>query len=264
MNDRFEKTFARCASEKRPAFIAYVCAGDPNYAISLDICRELLRNGTDILELGVPFSDPVADGPVNQRAALRALNNGMTHAKAFELARELRKEFDQPIVFYTYYNMIHALGVDAYCRTAQASGVSGILALDCPPEEAGELLAECKRHELSTIFIVAPTTPDARISLIASHASGFIYYVSRLGVTGTRDTLSDGLSEGVARIKAHTALPVAVGFGVSKPEHVVEIGNAAEGVIVGSALVKVIENNLNDPSSIPAKMREQLKFLLGK
>lgn len=263
MKQRFDTTFARCRAEERAAFIAYVCAGDPDFTVSLELCRELLRGGVDILELGVPFSDPVADGPVNQHAAQRALNAGMTHARCFDLVRELRKEFDQPIVFYTYYNLIHTLGCEAYCHKLKEADVDGILALDCPPEEYAELYAASQAEDLQNIFIIAPTTPDTRIAAIVEKASGFIYYVSRLGVTGARDTLSDGLEDAVARIRKYTTLPVAVGFGVSKPEHVQAIGKLAEGVIVGSALVKVIEENLETPKVIPQRVGEKLRYLLS-
>lgn len=263
MTDRLAETFEHCRSKQRAAFIAYVCAGDPDYETSLKVCRALLEGGTDILELGVPFSDPVADGPVNQHAAQRALEGGMKHTKVFELVRALRKEFDQPIILYTYYNMIHSMGVQNYCSTIGEAGVDGILALDCPPEESAELVAASQSEGLKNIFIVAPTTPDERLEIIGRDASGFIYYVSQMGVTGARDALSADLAEAVARIREKIDLPVAVGFGISKPEHVQEVGSLADGVVVGSALVKVIEDHQETPEQIPAKMAERLSYLLG-
>lgn len=263
MTDRIASAFSSARQAQRPAFIAYVCAGDPDYDTSLALCRELLRGGTDILELGVPFSDPVADGPVNQHAAQRALEAGMRREDLFRLVRELRAEFDQPIVLYTYYNLIHTMGEEVYCSAVREAGVDGLLVLDCPPEEGDTLVKASRANALKNIFIVAPTTPDARLSTITAQADGFIYYVSRLGVTGARDSLSDGLADSVSRIRAHTDLPIAVGFGISRPEHVREVGGYADGVVVGSALVKVIEENLEDAGSIPAKVRTRLDYLLG-
>lgn len=264
MSDRLDTTFARCREAGRTAFIAYLCAGDPDKTTSLALCRALLEGGVDVLELGVPFSDPLADGPVNQLAAQRALENGMTQAHTLDLVRKLREDFDQPIIFYTYYNLIHHLGCAAYAKALSEAGVDGVLALDCPPEEADELVAACRAEDLANIFIVAPTTPEERLPRIVKNASGFLYYVSRLGVTGARDDLASDLCSAVKRIQAHTELPIAVGFGISKPEHVREIGALADGVVVGSALVKIIEENLDQPAELPRLMRERLAYLLGE
>jgi tryptophan synthase alpha chain len=243
---RIAHAFARARDQNRAVFVAYLCAGDPDFDTGLDACRALLRSGVDILELGVPFSDPLADGPTNQLAAQRALESGMTTARVFEFVRRLRAEFpDAPIVFYTYYNLVFANGVDAYVRTAKAAGVDGLLTLDLPPEEAGEVLAACRTHGLDTVFIVAPTTPDARLPKIAAATTGFLYYVSREGVTGARDQLAGGIPEAVARIKRHTALPVVVGFGVSRRAHVADVAAYADGAVVGSALVNVIRQHLD-------------------
>jgi len=212
---RLSQAFARARAENRAAFIAYLCAGDPDFDTSLAACRALLDNGVDVLELGVPFSDPLADGITNQLAAQRALENGMTAARVFELVRRLRETSDAPIIFYTYYNLVFSNGVEAYVRAAKEAGVDGLLTLDLPPEEAGEVTAACRTHGLDTVFIVAPTTPEARIPLIAAAATGFIYYVSREGVTGMRDQVAANIPEAIARIRRHTTLPVAVGFGIS-------------------------------------------------
>lgn len=249
--DRIANAFARARAENRAAFVAYLCAGDPDFATSLDVCRAVLRNGVDVLELGVPFSDPLADGQTNQLAAQRALESGMTMAKVNELVRTLRVEFPEtPLVFYTYYNLVFANGTDAYVRDAKAAGLDGMLVLDLPPEESADVAAACAREGLKSVFIVAPTTPPERLARITAATTGFIYYVSREGVTGVRDAVAGGIPEAVAAIKKHTALPVVVGFGIGKREHVAEVARHADGVVVGSALVNVIRDNLADRAAI--------------
>lgn len=247
---RLAKAFARCRAQNRAAFVAYLCAGDPDFDTSLAACQALLASGVDVLELGVPFSDPLADGLTNQLAAQRALEGGMTAARVFELVKKIRETSDTPIIFYTYYNLVFANGVDAYVRAAQAAGVDGILTLDLPPEEAGEVAAACKTHGVETVFIVAPTTPDGRLPIIAAATTGFIYYVSREGVTGVRDQVATNIPEAVARIRRHTSLPVAVGFGISTREQVAQVAAQADGVVVGSALVNIIRENLGDRRKI--------------
>ena len=253
--DRIASAFARARSENRAAFVAYLCAGDPDFATSLEACRALLRNGVDILELGVPFSDPLADGLTNQLAAQRALEGGMTMARVNELVRALRAEFPSvPLVFYTYYNLVFSNGTDAYVREAKAAGLDGMLVLDLPPEESADVAAACAREGLKSVFIVAPTTPPERLPAITAAATGFIYYVSREGVTGVRDAVAGGIPEAVAAIKRHTALPVVVGFGIGRREHVAEVARHADGVVVGSALVNVIRDHLADRRAIAAAM----------
>ncbi|MDI1249506.1 MAG: tryptophan synthase subunit alpha, partial [Lacunisphaera sp.] len=188
--DRISQAFARAGREKRAAFVAYLCAGDPDFNTSLAACRAVLEAGADVLELGVPFSDPLADGLTNQLAAQRALDGGMTAARVLELVRQVREFSQVPVVFYTYYNLVFSNGVEAYVRAAKAAGVDGMLTLDLPPEEAGEVLAACLKHDLKTVFIVAPTTPAERLPRIGAAATGFIYYVSREGVTGVRDQVA--------------------------------------------------------------------------
>ncbi len=249
--DRIESAFAKTRSEKRAAFVAYLCAGDPDLATSLAACRTLLKNGVDVLELGVPFSDPLADGLTNQLAAQRALEGGMNGTKVFELVRALRTEFPQiPFVFYTYYNLVFAPGVDTYVAQAKAAGVDALLTLDLPPEEASGYLESCRRHGVKTVFIVAPTTPPARLPIIARAATGFIYYVSREGVTGERSQVANNIPAAVAAIKTHTPLPVVVGFGISTRQHVSQIAADADGVVVGSALVNCISGNLGNSDKI--------------
>lgn len=253
--DRISPAFARASREKRAAFVAYLCAGDPDFNTSLAACRAVLEAGADVLELGVPFSDPLADGLTNQLAAQRALEGGMTAARVFELVEKVREFSQVPIIFYTYYNLVFAHGVEAYVRAAKAAGVDGMLTLDLPPEEAGEVLAACQQHGLKTVFIVAPTTPAGRLPRIGAAATGFIYYVSREGVTGVRDQVAANIPEAVARIREHTTLPVAVGFGISTAEQVRQVARAADGVVVGSALVNVIRENLDNRAGLPARLR---------
>lgn len=253
--DRIAQTFARTRREKRAAFVAYLCAGDPDFDTSLAACRAVLDAGADVLELGVPFSDPLADGLTNQLAAQRALDGGMTAARVFELVRRLREKSHAPIIFYTYYNLVFSNGVENYVRAAKEAGVDGMLTLDLPPEEANEMLAACAKHDMKTVFIVAPTTPAARLARIGAVATGFIYYVSREGVTGVRDQVAANIPEAVARIRQHTALPVAVGFGISTREQVRQVARAADGVVVGSALVNVIKDNLDNRAGLPARLR---------
>lgn len=247
---RIQNAFARARAENRAVFVAYVCAGDPDFETSIDVCRALLANGVDVLELGVPFSDPLADGLTNQLAAQRALESGMTASRVFELVRRIREFSEAPVVFYTYYNLVFAGGVDAYVRAAKAAGVDGILTLDLPPEEAGEVSAACRTHGVETVFIIAPTTPDERIATIAQATTGFLYYVSREGVTGVRDQVAGNIPDAIARIRAHTQLPMVVGFGIGTRVQVAQVAAHADGVVVGSALVNCVRDNLANPAGI--------------
>ena len=258
---RIQDAFSRARAQNRAAFVAYLCAGDPNFETSLAACLAVAGAGTDVLELGVPFSDPLADGLTNQLAAQRALESGMTATRVFELVRRIRERTEVPIVFYTYYNLVFSNGVDAYVAAAKAAGVDGLLILDLPPEESGEASAACAKHRVDTVCIVAPTTPDSRLPKIAAAATGFIYYVSREGVTGVRDKLAVGIPEAVARIRAHTALPVAVGFGISTRQQVSEVAAAADGVVVGSALVNLIRDGLSEPAGIAPALAARVSEL---
>lgn len=257
-DSRIADVFARAQAENRAAFVAYLCAGDPDLETSVEACRALINAGIDILELGVPFSDPLADGLTNQLAAQRALESGMTGDKVLELVCRLREFSDVPIVFYTYYNLVFAKGSEAYAEAAKAAGVDGLLTLDLPPEESEAHLAACEKHGLKTVYIVAPTTPDARLDLICRATTGFVYYVSRAGVTGEQASMSEGIRERVEKIKQHTKLPVVVGFGISSADHVRTVAQAAEGVVVGSAIVNCIANNPSDPATIVTSI--QAKF----
>jgi tryptophan synthase alpha chain len=260
---RIASAFARAQSHHRAAFVAYLCAGDPDFGTSLAACRALIAAGTDILELGVPFSDPLADGLTNQLAAQRALEGGMTAERVFDLVAKIREESEVPIVFYTYYNLVFSNGVDAYMASAQRAGVDGILTLDLPPEEAAEASEAARKHALDTVCIVAPTTPDSRMERIARAATGFIYYVSREGVTGVRDELAAGIGGAVARIRQHTALPIAVGFGISTRAQVSQVAALSDGVVVGSALVNLIQENLAARERIPAALAARAADLVA-
>jgi tryptophan synthase alpha chain len=262
--ERLAKTFAQCRAEGRPAFVSYVCAGDPDVPTSKAILLSLAEAGADILEVGVPFSDPLADGLTNQLAAQRALEAGMTYAQLLEIIRQTRAGTDKPIILYCYYNLLYSFGIETYCRQVKEAGGDGLLVLDCPPEEAGELISACQKHGLANIFIIAPTTPPARMALIARHASGFIYYVSREGVTGERAELASNLSAAVKEIKKHTNLPVCVGFGISTAAHVQAVGRIADGVVVGSALVNVVAAHHQNRSAAAAAVGQKVRELLAK
>lgn len=260
--NRIEQAFSAAKAANRAAFVSYVCAGDPDFETSLAVCRTLVENGTDILELGVPFSDPLADGLTNQLAAERALKSGMTQDMVFELVRRIREFSEVPIVFYTYYNLVYANGVAGFADKAAAAGVDGVLTLDLPPEEAAELESACKATGLKTVYIVAPTSPEARIRKICAHATGFIYYVSAEGVTGERDSVASDLEQKLQVIRRYATTPVVVGFGISKPGHVRTVARVADGVVVGSALVNCIAANLGDPQAIRESLSARLRSLV--
>lgn len=261
---RIERAFQNAQSQGRSAFVSYVCAGDPNPATSLQVCRALLRSGVDILEIGVPFSDPLADGLTNQLAAQRALEAGTTREDVFDLVRKIREEDGQtPIVFYTYYNLMFSGGLEAYVAEAKEAGVDGLLVLDLPPEEAGDYVEACRKIEMKTVFLLAPTTPEERVEYIAQNATGFIYYVSRTGVTGVREDLASDLQEMVGMIKRHSDNPLVVGFGIQKPDQVNAVARLADGVVVGSAIVNTIKENLDDEGKMLERIESLVTSLVG-
>jgi tryptophan synthase alpha chain len=247
MPNRIDTTFAKLQEDGNAAFIAYICAGDPSLEKTAAILQALDAAGVDIIELGIPFSDPLADGPVIQCAAQRALDAGSTTKDVLNLIADFRKNSEVPIVLFTYLNPVYTYGFDRFHHDAAKAGADGILVLDLPPHElkANQELAESA--ELKHIRLIAPTTPPHRIPEITDTSQGFIYYVSREGVTGERASLSDGIQEQVAGIKQHTRLPVAVGFGISTPEQAATVARAADAVVVGSAIVKTISQHLDDP-----------------
>ncbi len=246
MSNRIDSTFARLRQNNQKAFVAYVAAGDPNFEACLDVIKSLADAGADIIELGLPFSDPLADGIVNQMAADRAIKAGMTTHRAIELIRRFRETHETPIVLFTYLNPIFTYGFEAFHHDAAAAGADGILLLDLPPEEAALNQELMVGAGLKHIRLIAPTTPPARLELLAKSAEGFIYALSRTGVTGAHGAPSANIAELVASIKQHTDVPVCVGFGISTPEQAAMVASAADGVIVGSAIIKQVELNLTN------------------
>jgi tryptophan synthase alpha chain len=259
--NRIDQRFAVLKEAGKPAFVAYVCAGDPDMERSLEILFALERAGADILELGVPFSDPMADGIVNQMAAHRALEAGANTHKVLDLIRRFRQRSETPIVLFTYLNPIYTYGFAQFHEDAAAAGADGVLLLDLPPDEAILNRELTESGTLRHIRLIAPTTPAERVPKLAAAAEGFIYYVSREGVTGTQTALAEGIAENVAAIKAHTNVPVAVGFGISTPEQAAEVGRASDGVVVGSAIVRVIEQH-GSSSEVAAAVEAFVKPLV--
>ncbi len=223
-----------------PGLVTYVTAGDPDLPRTEGILRALDRAGADVLEVGVPFSDPLADGPVIQRATERALASGTSLVRVLEMVRRSRNDLRAPIVLFSYANPILRLGVERFADLARDAGVDGVLVLDLPIEEADQFRALVASRGIDTILLLSPTTTDDRLRQAGSLGSGFLYAISRLGVTGARDAIADGAEEMVRRIRAVSSLPIALGFGISKPEHVREVGQWADAAVVGSALVSVI------------------------
>ena len=262
MNSRIQNIFAQCKKEERACFVAYLCAGDPNFESSIESCRSLIDSGIDILELGVPFSDPLADGQTNQLAAQRALESGMTSEKVFLLVEAIRSFSSIPIVFYTYYNLVFSMGSEVYAERAKKAGVDALLTLDLPPEEAKMHLDACESQEIETVFIVAPTTHEEGVVKICEATTGLSYYVSREGVTGEQADLSQGIQARVDLIKRYTNLPVVVGFGVSNSDHVRSIAQVADGVVVGSAIVNCIAENLENTQAIESALKGKMGSLL--
>jgi tryptophan synthase alpha chain len=239
--NRIDAKFRALRAAGQKGFIAYICAGDPNLKATAKLAVALEQVGVDVLELGVPFSDPLADGVVNQLAAERALHSGTTLDGVLKTVAESRRRGLQiPIVFYAYFNLIHHHGLNQFVRDAAAAGVDGVLALDLPPEEADGYEQLMKDAGVHPIYLIAPTTPETRIAKIARHATGFIYYVSHEGVTGMQKTMSKSIAPMVAAIRRHTNLPVAVGFGISTPRQARAVAQTADAVVVGSAIVNQI------------------------
>jgi tryptophan synthase alpha chain len=234
---------SRIQFEKKPALVAYVTCGDPNIATTREIILAAIRAGADAIELGVPFSDPVADGPVIQRASERALRNGTSLEDVLGLAREVRKESSAALIVFSYLNPVLRFGLERFCSEAAKAGVDGALITDLTVEEAGEYRQLMAAHELDTVFLAAPTSPDQRLKAIASACKGFVYAVSRTGITGAQKQLATGAQDLVKRIRKFTKLPVAVGFGISNAEQFAQVGGFADAAVVGSAIVQAIEQN---------------------
>ena len=245
---RIGRMFDGLKRDGRKGLIAYLTAGDPSPDRTPALVDALVRGGADLIELGVPFSDPIADGPVIQRAGERALRAGTTLQTVLDIAAEIRERLEVPLLLFTYLNPVLRYGVERLAREAAACGVDGCLLTDASVEEAHEYVGAMHRHGLDTVFFAAPTSTPRRIQLVAQYSTGFVYLVSRTGVTGERDSLSDAVAPLIRAVRAATDLPLAVGFGVSKPEHVAELGRQVEAVVVGSAFVRMIERGLDNPS----------------
>jgi len=244
------------SGRKKPAFIGFTVAGDPDKETCIRAAMALIDGGTDILELGVPFSDPVADGPTIQKADERSLAAGTTVDTIFEIVRELRKKTSVPIVFLAYYNMIYHRGVDRFYREAHAAGVDGILIADMPVEESDDVYKTALRYGIDPIFLITQTTSDERIKKIAARAHGYLYLVAVLGVTGVRDTVSLGAIDLLQRVRKQTRVPLAIGFGISTPGHAKTCAEAgADGVIVGSAIVDIVGKNLDNPDTMERDLK---------
>ncbi len=247
MSNRIDATFAKLRDRGETAFVAYVTAGDPDLERSLEILVALAEAGADILEVGVPFSDPLADGIVNQMAAARSLAAGCDTPGVFELIRRFRESHQVPIVLYNYMNPVYAYGYRDYHRDAAEAGADGILLLDLPPDEAAHDDEMTHHAGLHHIRLIAPTTPPDRVKLLAENAGGFIYALSRTGVTGSHGGPSEKIGEQVAGIRSHTSLPVCVGFGITTPEQAALVASVADGIVVGSAIVRQIELHADAP-----------------
>jgi tryptophan synthase alpha chain len=238
--NRIVEKFNQLKKSGKKGFIVYIGAGDPNLTATRELALAFDKAGVDVLELGVPFSDPLADGLVNQLAAQRGLESGTTPPKLLETVRSIRKQSDIPIVFYIYFNLIHKVRMKQFIQDAAKAGVDGLLVLDLPPEESDNYEALMKKNGLCHIYLIAPTTPEDRMEFIVKRGSGFIYYVSHEGVTGMQKQIAANLASQVAKIRSHTELPVAVGFGVSNSEQAKLIAQNADAVVVGSAVVNQI------------------------
>lgn len=248
---RITRKFTQLKAEGRAGLVTFLTAGDPTPELSEQIILEIAEAGADLIEIGMPFSDPMADGPAIQASSLRALKAGMTLPKTLDIVRAFRKrDKDTPIVLMGYYNPIYIYGVDRFLKDAKEAGVDGLIVVDLPPEEEGELCLPAIKAGINFIYLTAPTTDDARLPKVVRHASGFVYYVSITGITGTKSADAGDVAASVERIRRHTDLPVAVGFGIKTPDQAAAIARVSDAAVVGSALVGIIADN-RDPSGAP-------------
>ena len=257
---RIGRLFETLARQGRKGLIAYLTVGDPSPDRTPALVEALVRGGADLIELGVPFSDPIADGPVIQAAGERALKAGTTLRRVLEVAAEIRVKSEVPLLLFTYLNPVVRYGLEQLARDAAAAGIDGCLLTDASVEEAGDYVAAMHRHGLDTVFLAAPTSTGRRLKLVAQYSTGFVYLVSRTGVTGERESLSAAVTPLVEAMRAVTNLPLAVGFGISKPEHVAELGRQVEAVVVGSAIVRLIERN-SDNASLEIQLESFIREL---
>ena len=258
--NRIVEKFSALKRAGRKGFVVYIGAGDPNLEATRQLALAFDQAGVDILELGVPFSDPLADGLVNQLAAQRGLESGTTPPKLLATVAVIRRESQIPIVLYIYFNLIHRVGMERFINDAAKAGVDGLLVLDLPPEESDNYEALMRQAGLCPIYLVAPTTPEERMQKIVKRGAGFIYYISREGVTGMQSKVASNLAEQVAKIRAHTSLPIAVGFGISNPEQAKAVAKEADGCVVGSAVVNQIAEHGKSPELV-AKVGAFVKAL---
>ena len=248
--NRIVERFAQLKRAGKKGFVVYIGAGDPNLAVTEQLAGAFDQAGVDVLELGVPFSDPLADGLVNQLAAQRGLESGTTPPRMLATVAAIRKTSQVPIVLYIYFNLIHRVGVEQFIADAAKAGVDGLLVLDLPPEESDNYEALIQKYGLCNIYLVAPTTPEERMEKIVKRGQGFIYYISREGVTGMQTQVAGNIAAQVAKIRAHTPLPIAVGFGVSNPDQAKTVASSADAVVVGSAIVNQIAANGKSPDLV--------------
>lgn len=259
--NRLDKTFSSLKSSGKKALVTFTMAGDPDAATSLDLLHKIVESGADVIEIGVPFSDPMADGPAVQAAGIRALNKGMTLNGVLDIVQKFRsKNNDTPIVLMGYLNPILKYGIDKFCKDCNDFGVDGLIVVDIPPEEAEEILPKVQQNNLALIRLIAPTTDDKRLPKILNGASGFLYYVSITGVTGTKTADADTVEKHVAQIRKQTDLPIVVGFGIKTPADAAKFAAFADGVVVGSAIVQTIEQNQQD-KSLATMISTQVKGL---
>lgn len=259
---RVDKKFSELKAQNKAALVCYITAGDPDIASTSDIVYNLEKSGADIIELGVPFSDPMADGPTIQLASERALSNGTTLKDVLNSVVEIRKKSEIPIILFGYYNPFLAYGLEKFCEDARLAGVDGVLVVDLPPEESDEFRSILNENELDLIFLLAPTSNKERIKLVAESGSGFIYLVSVTGVTGARPDMNYSLEELTFEIKDKSKLPVGIGFGVSSPDQAQKIASFSDAVIVGSALIKIIEGKTSN-KDVDVIVHELSEFVSG-
>jgi tryptophan synthase alpha chain len=258
--NRIVERFARLRDQGKKGLVIYIGAGDPNLEATRQLALGFDQAGVDILELGVPFSDPLADGLVNQLAAQRGLESGTTPPKLLQTIADIRRDSQIPIVLYVYFNILHKRGVKEFIADCAKAGVDGLLVLDLPPEESENYERLMREAGLCNIYLIAPTTPEDRMELIARRSSGFVYYVSRIGVTGMQSKVSDTIGAMTAKIRTHTQLPIAIGFGISNPEQAKAVAQSAEAIVVGSAVVNQIAEHGKSPDLV-AKVSAFVKSL---
>jgi tryptophan synthase alpha chain len=261
MSGAIAETFTRLRNKGKKAFIPFITSGDPDLEMTVRLVPEMERSGAHVIELGIPFSDPVADGPTIQRSSERALRHGYHLADHLDAVRKIREQSAIPIVLFSYYNPVFQYGLELLARDAQSAGCNGILVTDMTPEESAEYCACFERHEMNTIFLAAPTSSPERVQRIARCSRGFVYVVSRAGVTGAQDQLSEALLPTIRRVRLNTDLPIAVGFGISRPEQVRTVWEISDGAVVGSAIVAQMEKYATS-AELPAHVGEFCRWLV--